>query len=80
MMEFIQSIGDKIFTEAGLVAFLLFWAYVYQMYKNTRLETYNRQLNGKVYQLGTSQITAMGEFSSVLDKVLFVLQRGDTNV
>ncbi len=69
MFEFIQKIGDKVFTEAGLVAFLLFWGLVYCNLQLRGERKENKSLNQKMYDMGMKQTITNAETNSVMDKI-----------
>lgn len=69
MFEFLQSIGDKVFTEAGVLAFVLFWLSVYLLFDNKGLRKENRVLNDKLFDLGVKQTAAGIETNNILDKL-----------
>lgn len=79
-MDWLNGIGDKIFTEAGVLAFVLFWWCVYLCWKNNDLEKYSRKLNKHLYDLGMAQTIATSEVGAVLDKLVGMLQKRDKDV
>ena len=69
VFDFLEKIGDKIFTEAGLVAFLLFWGLIYVAIQLRGERKENRLLNQKMYDMGIKQTVTNSETNSLLDKI-----------
>lgn len=72
---FLNGLGDKVFTEAGLVALLLFWANVYQASQLRAERNKNEALNEKIYALGTASVKQNEAHNHLLDKVAELMNR-----
>lgn len=71
--NWLSGLGDKVFTEAGILAFILFWICVYLTWDNRCLRN-ERNKDSKdafkqIYELGTAQTKTAIETNNVLDKV-----------
>lgn len=70
MFEFLERISDKVFTEAGLLAGILFIYAIYLTLDNKSWRRENRELHEKVYNMGLKQIETAVENNAVLDKLV----------
>lgn len=75
LLEFINGLADKVFTEAGLVALLLFWANIYQASQLRAERKKNEVLNEKIYALGTASVKQNEAHNHLLDKVAELMNR-----
>lgn len=67
-------IVDKVFTEAGLIACLLFCAVIYLGIENKKKEKKIDALHERIHAMGVNQIQATSETNNVLDKLTDTLQ------
>jgi len=69
MTDYLTLLGDKIFTEAGVLCLVEFWLAVYVMWDNRGLRKELKGLNEKVYDLGIQAVASGVETNIVLDKI-----------
>lgn len=74
MWEFLKDICDKVFTEAGILAGVLFIYSAYVTWDNRGWRKENKELHEKVYNMGLKQIEASVETNAVLDKLADMVQ------
>ena len=74
LTKIMEFLGDKVFTEAGVVALLLFWWGIYLILDNRALRRENNKLHDRVYNLGISQTEVNTETNNVLDKIVDALK------
>lgn len=65
----VNDIGNKIFTEAGVLAFVLFWLLVYTLIDNRSWRRENRDLNKQLVDMGMRQIEVSAETNNVIEKL-----------
>lgn len=68
-MELLNTMADKVFTEAGLVAFLLFWWGIYLLLDNRAVKRENSTLHDRIYNMGIEQTKVMASMNNILDKI-----------
>lgn len=75
-MEFIgwlvglaDKLGNRVYSDAGLTAFLLFCACLYLLLDNRSLRKEIKNLNIKMYDMGILQAKASIEASGAYDKI-----------
>lgn len=72
MPEWLSNIADKVFTEAGILAFILFWMNIYQAIdaRMTRKQAAKdlKEANDKIYYMGTKSVEQQIVTSAALDK------------
>jgi len=77
MLEFLQHIGNIVFTEAGILAFILFWygVFITLELRSVRIRKDNalKEQTDKVFVMGMGQIEAS-------TKQVLVMQQISTNV
>jgi hypothetical protein len=69
MWEFITGLGDKVFSEAGILALIEFWLCVYFIWDNRGLRKELKIQNEKLYDLGVQSVASSVETNNVLDKI-----------
>lgn len=80
-MDYWQFIAERVFTEAGLVAFLLF---VWGLYLVIQLHLKDKKINelhDRIHSMGMEQIRLSVESNQVLDKIadtVHTLLKGST--
>ena len=65
----LQFLTDKVLTEAGLVAVLLFLGNIYQAYDRKSYRAENTELHNKILTLALEQTKVNAESNNVLDKI-----------
>lgn len=72
-LQGLHGMGEKVFTEAGVLAFILFWICVYLTWDNRCLRKEqskdNKEAFKKIYELGITQSETAIETNHVLDKL-----------
>ncbi len=74
MEDIIAAIAKIIFTQAGLVAGLLFIYAVYVTWDNRGWRKENKALSERLINLGAKQIETSAQTNAVLDKVAGAVQ------
>lgn len=74
-LAFLKILADKVFTEAGLVAGLLFVWSIYLIRENKGWRKENKELHDKIYDMGMRQIEVNAEGNNVLDKIADTLDK-----
>lgn len=70
MWDLLKDVADKIFSEAGILAGVLFVYSVYLTMDNRTWRKENKELHEKVYNMGLKQIEVSVELDNVLDTLL----------
>lgn len=70
MWDAFAKIGDKVFTEAGVLAGILFLYAIYASWDNRGLRKELSQLHERVFNMGMKQVETSAETNTVLDKVI----------
>lgn len=71
--SWLHSLGEKVFNEAGILAFILFWSCIYLGWDNRCLRKDYKELSEKssdrLFQMGTDQVKTSMESNHILDKM-----------
>lgn len=69
LMDLLDKMGDRVFTEAGILALILFWFCIYLLLDNRSYRRENRTLNDKIFTMGMQQVTVNSESNAVMGKL-----------
>lgn len=68
-MDFLSGLGEKVFSEAGILALIEFWLCVYFIWDNRGVRKELKTQNEKIYEIGVQSVAGSIETNNVLDKI-----------